>query len=65
MGFIEVLRTVLSCEHWNEFSLEKVQLRTVKVSRLAQLYRNKNQISHAIPSPEETLLVAIASCTYE
>jgi len=45
--------------------LAKVQLRTVKISRLAQLYRNKNQTSHAIPSPDETLLVAIASRTYE
>ena len=34
--------------------------RTIKLSRLAQLYCKRNQILHIIPRPDEALLVAMA-----
>lgn len=39
---------------------ENVGGRTMNVGRSAQLYRNKNHVSHAIPRPVAMLLVATA-----
>jgi len=37
---------------------------TIKVCRSAQLYRRRNQASHAIPRPDAMLLAAIAPFAY-